>query len=97
MRKISREEMREFKKTDNGLKKYKWMIAGAFIDFFATLGLTFLINYSYLIKNDVYFYALLFVLLVIVVLGGELIGVYFGAAEQYVYNKNQKKVLDINE
>ena len=35
--------------------------------------------------------------MVIVVLGGEMIGVYYGALEQYVYNKNNKKVLDINE
>ena len=51
-----------------------------------------------------YFLVILFVLLVIVVLGGEMIGVYYGALEQHVYEKNKdnednanKKVLDINE
>jgi len=97
---IKREDKEEFKNTKNGAKKALWMIVGMIIDFLATLGISFLIIYSDKLPSQLYFYIILYVLLVIVVLGGEMIGVYFGAQEQYVYNKyyNQetgvKKVLE---
>ena len=63
------------------------------IDFFSTLGIMLLLIYSsyfYLWT----FYLLLYLLLVIVVLGGEFIGTYYGALEQYVIDKNNKKELN---
>ena len=88
---------REFRNTPNGSKKYVWMLGGASIDIIATVGIFVLVNNAYCIPNIWYFYGILFLLLVAVVLGGELIGTYFGSMEQYYYDKNQKKVLDINE
>ena len=96
-KKNRKEEIKEFRKTPNGNKKYMWMLGGATIDIIATVGISILINNAYRIPNVLSFYAILFIFLVIVVLGGELIGVYFGALEQFIYNKNQKKVLDIDE
>ena len=94
---ISKEDKEEFKSTVNGAKKAVWMLVGMLIDFLATLGISFLNIFSYKLPNIIYYYAILFVLLVIVVLGGEMIGVYYGALEQYVYNKNNKKTIDIEE
>ena len=48
-------------------------------------------------KSPIYFYGILFVILIIIVLGGEMIGVYYGALEQYVYDKQSKKTLNIDE
>jgi len=95
--KITKEDKEEFKKTENGAKKAIWMIVGMLIDFLATLGISFLHIFSSKLPNIMYFYVILFALLVIVVLGGEMIGVYYGALEQFVYQKNEKKVLDLNE
>lgn len=95
--KITNEDKKEFKSTINGQKKAIWMVVGMLIDFLATLGISLLHIFSNKIPNQMYFLGILFVLLVIVVLGGEMIGVYYGALEQYVYNKNNKKVLDVNE
>lgn len=97
MGKITKEEIKLYRQTPNGRKKYIWMFAGIIIDILATLGISILINNSHRLPSVLYFYAGLFVLLVIVVLGGELIGVYFGALEQYFYDKQQKKVLNIDE
>ncbi len=94
---IKKEDKEEFKRTTNGAKKAIWMIVGILIDFMATLGISFLNIFADKLPNKMYFYIILFVLLVIVVLGGELIGVYFGALEQYVYHKNEKKVIEPNE
>ena len=95
--KITREDKEEFKKTTNGAKKAIWMIVGMLIDFLATLGISLLFAFSDKLPNIIVFYGLLFFLLVIVVLGGELIGIYYGALEQFVENKTSKKVLDLNE
>ncbi len=86
--KITKEDKQEFKSTANGAKKAIWMLVGMMIDFLATLGISFLNIFSSKLPSVIYFYVLLFILLVIVVLGGEMIGVYFGALEQYVYNKH---------
>ncbi len=103
---ITKEDKEEFKRTTNGAKKALWMIAGMIIDFLATLGISFLNIFSDKLPSMLYYYVGLFTLLVIVVLGGELIGVYYGALEQYVFHKYEnktpeisaeKKVLDINE
>lgn len=98
---ITKEDKEEFKKTPNGAKKAIWMIIGMVIDFVATLGISLLNIFSSKVSNT-YYYISLFVLLVIVVLGGELIGVYYGTLEQYVFHKyddrhKDKKVLDTNE
>lgn len=94
---ITKEDKEEFKKTVNGAKKAIWMIVGMIIDFLGTLGISLLNIFSSKLPNMVIYYIILFVLLVIVVLGGELIGIYYGALEQYVFHKNNKKVLDSNE
>jgi len=94
---ITKEDKEEFKSTINGKKKTIWMIVGMLIDFLATLGVSLLHIFEDKIGNQFLFLAILLILLVIVVLGGEMIGVYFGALEQYVYNKNNKKVLDVDE
>ena len=96
-RKITKEEIRAYRKTPNGRRKYSWMFVGIIIDIMATLGISILIMNSHRLPSTLYFYAGLFILLVIVVLGGELIGVYFGALEQYFYDNQQKKVLTIDE
>ncbi len=86
--KIVKNDKEEFKNTPNGAKKAIWMIVGMLIDFLATLGISFLIVFSDKLPNQMYFYIILYVLLVIVVLGGEMIGVYYGALEQCIYDKN---------
>lgn len=94
---ITKEDKIEFKNTSNGKKKVIWMVVGMLIDFLATLGISLLHIFSDKIPNQMYFLVILFVLLVIVVLGGEMIGVYYGALEQFVFEKRSKKVLDIHE
>lgn len=88
---ISKEDKEEFKDTQNGARKALWMLVGMIIDFLTTLGISFLIMFSDRLPNQMYFYIILYVLLVIVVLGGEMIGVYYGALEQFVYNKYYEK------
>lgn len=94
---ITKEDKEEFKSTTNGKKKVIWMIVGMLIDFLATLGISMLHIFEDKMPNQVIFLVILFVLLAVVVLGGEMIGVYYGALEQYVFHKNNKKVLDSNE
>ena len=96
-RKITREEIKAYNQTTNGHNKYIWMIAGVIIDIMSSFGVGALIINSYKLPGQIYFYSALFILLVIVVLGGELIGVYFGGLEQYFYDKDKKKVLNIDE
>ncbi len=90
---ITNEDKKEFRDTPNGRMKVLWMRLGIMIDFLSTLGISLLLIYSsyfYLWT----FYLLLYLLLVIVVLGGEFIGTYYGALEQYVIDKNNKKELN---
>lgn len=94
---ITKEVKEEFNQTINGKKKVVWMVIGMLIDFLSTLAISFLHIYSDKLPNQTYFLIILFVLLVIVVLGGEMIGVYYGALEQYVFDKEDKKVLKDNE
>ena len=94
---ITDEDKKEFKNTINGQKKVIWMVVGMLIDFLATLGISLLHIFSAKLPSTLYFYVILFVLLVIVVLGGEMIGVYYGALEQFVYDKHNKKKIDIND
>ena len=94
---ITREDIKAYNRTPNGHTKYIWMIAGMLIDIMSSFGVSALIINSHRLPSQLYFYCALFILLVIVVLGGELIGVYFGALEQYFYDKNKKKVLNIDE
>lgn len=94
---ITKEDKKEFKDTLNGQKKVIWMIVGMLIDFLATLGISLLHIFSDKLPSSVWFYGILFVLLVIVVLGGEMIGVYYGALEQFVFEKRNKKKLEFDE
>ena len=94
---ITSEDKKEFKSTTNGAKKAIWMIVGMLIDFLATLGISLLHIFSDKLPSSIYFYVILFVLLVIVVLGGEMIGVYYGALEQFVFQKNEKKKIEFDE
>ena len=94
---ITKEDKEEFKSTINGKKKTIWMIVGMLIDFLATLGISMLHIFEDKIPNQMCFLGILFVLLVIVVLGGEMIGVYYGALEQFMYDKNNKKVIEFDE
>ena len=96
--KITKDVKEEFKRTPNGSKKAIWMLLGMVIDFLATLGISFLIMFSDKLPSTLYFYIILFALLVVIVLGGELIGVYYGALEQYVFHKTEDmKVNNGNE
>ena len=94
---ITDEDKKEFKSTVNGQKKVIWMVVGMLIDFLGTLGISLLHAFSSKLPNSFIFYLILFVLLVIIVLGGEMIGVYYGALEQFVYNKRIKKTIDAEE
>ena len=94
---ITKEDKKEFKDTSNGQKKVIWMIVGMLIDFLATLGISLLHIFSDKLPSTIWFYGILFVLLVVVVLGGEMIGVYYGALEQFIFEKNSKKKIEIDE
>lgn len=94
---ITDQDKKEFNNTEHGKRKALWMIIGMIIDFFSTLGVCLLHIFAYKLPKPIYFYGLLFILLVIVVLGGEMIGVYYGSLEQYVYNKKFKKRLLIED
>ena len=94
---ITQEDKKEFKNTINGQKKVIWMVVGMLIDFLATLGISLLHIFANQLPSSIYFYVILFILLVIVVLGGEMIGVYYGALEQFVYEKKNKKTLRVEE
>ena len=92
--KITKEDRENFKKTRNGAVKYAWCWIGAIIDVISTLAISFLIIYSSYFKT-LHFYIILYILLVIVVLGGEFIGTYYGALEQFMLNKEEKKFLSV--
>ena len=87
---ITKEDRESFKNTRNGAVKYLWCFIGAIIDIISTICISLLIIYS---SNftALAFYLILYGLLVIVVLGGEFIGTYYGALEQYMLNKREKK------
>ena len=91
---ITKEDKKEFKESKNGMKKLVWQKIGMIIDVLATLAISFLIMYSDRLPKAIYFYIILYVLLVIVVVGGEFIGTYFGALEQYAIDKHTKKTID---
>lgn len=94
---ITDEDRDEFRKTRNGMKKALWMYIGMVIDFFATLSVCLLNIFAYKLPSAIWFYVILYLLLVIVVVGGEFIGTYFGALEQYVLDKKMKKELQIED
>ena len=94
---ITKEDIKNFNDSTNGAKKLLWKTIGCLIDIIGTLGVSLLIMFSDYINNMVFFYLILYVLLVIVVVGSEFIGTYYGALEQYVLNKNEKKKLSYNE
>lgn len=91
---ITKEDRKNFKKTRNGAIKYAWCLIGALIDIIATICISLLIIFSPMFKI-LHFYLLLYILLVVVVLGGEFIGTYYGALEQYMLNKEEKKKLSV--
>ena len=88
---ITEEDKEEFRKTINGQKKLLWLKIGVLIDILSTLAVCLINIFSYYLSNQIVYYILLYVFLVIVVIGGEFIGTYFGALEQYVIDKNMKK------
>ena len=92
--KITKEDREEFKKTINGKRKYLWFKLGIIIDFFSTLSVSLLNIYSHYLANSLQYYIILYIILVIVVIGGEMIGTFFGALEEYVVNKKAKKEIN---
>lgn len=92
---MNKEDVKEFRETENGMRKYLWLKIGVIIDLIFTLSVCILQIYSYIFNNSLIYYITLYILLVIVVVGGELIGTYFGALEQFVINKkmNKKKTI----
>ena len=96
-RKYNQEDVIEFRNTPIGSNNYFWMILGIVIGILSTLAICFLLAFSYLIFNYIVFYFLLFILLILIVVGGGLIGIYYGSLEQYIHDKKQKKVLEIDE
>ena len=94
---VTKDELKSFHKTANGRSKYIWMLVGIVLDIVSSIGISLLIINANKLPSNLHFYCGLFFLLIIVVLGGELIGVYFGAVERYFYDKSQKKVLRIHE
>ena len=94
--KITKEDKKEFKKTRNGALKKVWCLVGGIIDFVATISVCFLIMYASHL-TPIVFYIVLYALLVIVVLGGEMIGTYYGALEQYMLHKKEKKEIFFEE
>ena len=96
MGKITKEDIEEFRNTENGKRKYLWLKIGAIIDLISTLSVCLLNIYSHYLRNSFMYYLLLYIILVIVVIGGEFIGTYFGALEEYVINKNKKVKKEID-
>ena len=88
---ISKEDKDNFNKSNNGDNKYIWMKIGCIIDIISTLGISVLIIFSGYIRNALTFYFLLYGLLVLIVVGAEFIGTYYGALEQFVLHKKEKK------
>lgn len=96
-RKITKEEIKAYRKTPSGRSRYLLMHIGIVISVSATLGITVLIINANRIFNPIYFYICLYLLIIIAVLGGELVGVYYGAIEQSFSEEHKKKVLNIDE
>ena len=94
---ITREDKKEFRNTYNGRKKLLWHRLGMIIDLLSTLSISLLNIYSSYLPSAIYYYILLYVLLVFVVIGGEFIGTYYGALEEYVINRKTKKEIEYNE
>lgn len=93
---ITKEDVKEFRNTENGKQKYLWLKIGVVIDLVFTLSICLLHIYYGSFNNSFFYYIVLYVLLVIVVVGAEFIGTYFGALEQYVISKNSKGKKEIN-
>lgn len=91
---ITKDDKRNFNSTKNGAKKYLWMHIGMIVDFLASVGICFLSIFSYRIRPQWMFFTLLYIFVIIIVLGGEFIGTYHGALEQYVLHKKEKKELE---
>ena len=88
---ITEEDKKKFNDSVNGANKLLWKKIGCLIDVIATLGISLLIIFSNYLVNMAVFYLLLYALLIMVVVGAEFIGTYYGALEQYVLNKKEKK------
>ena len=93
---ISDEDVKEFRSTENGKRKFRWLKIGVVIDLVFTLSVCLLNIFSYRFPNSYLFFVILYILLVIVVIGAEFIGTYFGALEQYVIEKNKKTKKEID-
>ena len=94
---ITKEDRDNFKATINGRRKYCWLVVGWIVDFISSILVCLLIAFSGKIYDPMVFYFLLYLLLIVMVIGGESIGVYYGALEQYVLNKKEKKAISYME
>ena len=90
---ITKEDTEKFNDTTNGANKLLWSKVGGLIIVVACICISLLIIFSGYLANMVVFYLLLYAFLVIIVIGAEFIGTYFGALEQYVLDKKEKKEL----
>ena len=93
---ITREDVKEFRNTINGKRKYLWLKIGVIIDLVFTLSVCLLEIFSDIFSSSLLYYLVLYVLLIIVVVGAEFIGTYFGALEQYVISKKMKERKEID-
>ncbi len=91
---ITKEDKKEFRNTPNGMRKLLWQRLGMIIDIISTLSISLLNIFANYLPNAIYYYIILYILLVFVVIGGEFIGTYFGALEQYVLDKHSKKEIN---
>lgn len=88
---ITKEDKKKFNETRNGMAKLAWKKIGCFVDILGCIGISLLILIIKYLPNMLIFYLLLYALLVFIVVGAEFIGTYYGALEQYVLNKKEKK------
>ena len=96
--KITKDDVKEFRNTENGMKKLLWLKIGVVIDLVFTIAVCLLERFSESIPSSLLHTIILYVFLVIIVIGAEFIGTYFGALEQYCLTKKVqvKKEIDID-
>ncbi len=93
---ITDEDREEFKKTINGKQKFLWLKIGIIIDIISTISVSLLNIFANRLNSSIEYYIILYIILVFVVVGGEFIGTYFGALEEYARNKKTMKKKEIN-
>lgn len=93
---ITDEDKEEFKKTVNGKQKYFWLKIAIIIDILSTLSVSLLNIFANRLHSSMEYYIILYIILVFVVIGGEFIGTYFGALEEFAKNRKIIKKKEIN-